>query len=137
MELFTKEQLDQLYRNGSPMHTGKDHFPVIKLFIPDAQCTWLITEMIDDETLFGLCDLGMGVPELGYVNIEELKSIRGPLKLKIERDLFFEAKHPLSVYTEAARWNQLIVCNEKELLTAKNRTSKKSNSLNLKLNNTF
>lgn len=121
MELFTKEQQEQLIRNGSPQHSGKDHNPVVKLFTPDAQGTWLITEMIDDETLFGLCDLGMGFPELGYINIEELKSVRGLLSLPIERDLFFDAKYPISVYAEAARWNQCVVYNERELIEAQQR----------------
>ncbi|MBK7853708.1 MAG: DUF2958 domain-containing protein [Bacteroidetes bacterium] len=125
MELFTKEQQEQLVRNGSPQHSGKDHNPVVKLFTPDAQCTWLITEMIDDKTLFGLCDLGMGFPELGYINIEELKSVRGLLSLPIERDLFFEAKYPISVYAEAARWNQCVLYNERELIAAEMRLKPK------------
>ncbi|WP_409049689.1 DUF2958 domain-containing protein [Runella sp. MFBS21] len=28
---------------------------------------------------YGLCDLGRGFPELGYVSLEELKSIQYPL----------------------------------------------------------
>ena len=28
---------------------------------------------------FGLCDLGIGCPELGYVSLSELKSVRGRL----------------------------------------------------------
>jgi Protein of unknown function (DUF2958) len=38
-----------------------DFKPVVKLFTPDAQCTWLLTEL-DDGLLFGLCDLGKGEP---------------------------------------------------------------------------
>ncbi|MBR0868248.1 DUF2958 domain-containing protein [Bradyrhizobium diazoefficiens] len=45
------------------------HVPVAKFFARDAQATWLITEVDPDEPdrLFGLCDLGQGCPELGYV----------------------------------------------------------------------
>ncbi len=46
-----------------------DHLPVVKFFDPTGAATWLITEMMQDEPdiLFGLCDLGLGCPELGYV----------------------------------------------------------------------
>lgn len=44
---------------------------------------------------FGLCDLGMGFPELGSVSISEIQSVRGNLGLPIERDKYFEATHPL------------------------------------------
>lgn len=51
-----------------------DFRPVVRLFTPDAQATWLLTE-IDPEApmiAFGLCGLGMGYPELGYVSLEEI-----------------------------------------------------------------
>ncbi|MBK7856653.1 MAG: hypothetical protein IPJ79_18710 [Bacteroidetes bacterium] len=35
--------------------------------------------------------------------------------------MFFDAKYPISVYAEAARWNQCVVFNERELVNAKNR----------------
>ena len=34
---------------------------------------------------FGLCDLGLGEPELGYVTLHELAAARGPLGLPLER----------------------------------------------------
>jgi len=81
-----------------------DHVPVVKLFNPCGAATWLITEMMPDgDSLFGLCDLGFGCPELGYVSLAEIESVKGPLGLGIERDLHFEARFPLSVYAEAAR----------------------------------
>jgi integrase len=48
-------------------------------------------ELDSDGLAFGLCDLGMGEPELGYVSLTELRTVRGKLGLPIERDL------PLSV----------------------------------------
>jgi Protein of unknown function (DUF2958) len=51
-----------------------DFVPVVKLFTPDAGCTWLLTE-IDPENpdiAYGLCDLGLGCPELGSVSLSEL-----------------------------------------------------------------
>ena len=82
-----------------------DVAPVVKLFTPDAGCTWLLTELDPDDPdlAFGLCDLGLGCPELGYVSLSELASVRGCLKLPVERDLYFVADRPLSEYAAQAR----------------------------------
>lgn len=103
---LTDDQFAKLLANGSPAETGKDHVPVVKLFTPDAQATWMLTEIVPDEPdiAFGLCDVGLGFPELGYVSLLELSEIRGRLELPIERDTNFEGKHPLSIYAEAARF---------------------------------
>lgn len=54
----------------------RDHPPVIKLFNPAGPATWLICAMeADGDILFGLCDLGFGEPELGYVSLEELREV--------------------------------------------------------------
>jgi Protein of unknown function (DUF2958) len=52
---------------------------------------------------FGLCDLGLVCPELGYVSLTELRSVRGKLGLPIECDLHFEADKPTSAYADEAR----------------------------------
>jgi Protein of unknown function (DUF2958) len=80
-----------------------DFKPVVKLFTPDAQCAWLLTELGLDDIAFGLCDVGLGTPELGYVSMRELRELRGPLGLPIERDLHFEADKPISAYADEAR----------------------------------
>lgn len=80
-----------------------DLAPVVKLFNPCGAATWLVTELQDDDdTLFGLADLGFGCPELGYFSLNEIASIRLPFGLGIERDLSFRGLFPLSVYAEAA-----------------------------------
>lgn len=82
-----------------------DPWPVVKLFTPDAGATWLLTE-IDPESpsiTFGLCDLGLGFPELGCVSLDELATVRGMLRLPIELDTAFRAAQPLSAYAAAAR----------------------------------
>jgi hypothetical protein len=83
-----------------------DFHPVVKLFTPDAGCTWLLTE-IDPENndlAFGLCDLGMGCcPEIGSVSLEEIAALRGQLGLPVERDLYFEATKSLNAYANEAR----------------------------------
>jgi len=81
-----------------------DFKPVVKLFTPDAQCTWLLTEIDEGTDLaFGLYDLGLGCPELGYVSLDELRTERGKLGLAVERDLHFDADKPISVYADEAR----------------------------------
>ena len=78
--------------------------PVVKYFYPAGSATWLISEIDDDgDGLFGLCDLGMGHPELGYVSLSELKAAKGPLGLGIERDLHWSADRTLSEYADVAR----------------------------------
>jgi hypothetical protein len=105
MTLFTQEQTEKLLANCQEQivnndagHPDIDFKPVVKLFTPDAQCTWLLTELDSDRLLFGLCDLGLGCPELGYVSLIELRTVRGKLGLPIERDLHFEADKPISGY---------------------------------------
>ena len=96
----------RLLANGAA-ETETDHYPVVKLFNPCGAATWIITEMMEDgDTLFGLCDLGFGTPELGYVSLAEIESVKGPFGLGIERDLHFRPLFPLSVYAEAARFTR-------------------------------
>ncbi|MCK1389008.1 DUF2958 domain-containing protein [Bradyrhizobium sp. 21] len=84
---------------------GTDHWPVAKIYTPDGAATWLISEIDPDhpDRLFGLCDLGLGIPELGYVSLAELSALRGPLRLAVERDRQFVADKPLSAYASEAR----------------------------------
>jgi hypothetical protein len=88
-----------------------DHQPVAKFFTPDAAATWLISEADpgDPDRLFGLCDLGLGEPELGWVSLAELSALRGPLGLPVERDLHFSANKLLSAYTLEARLHRRII----------------------------
>jgi hypothetical protein len=81
-----------------------DPMPVIKLFNPLGAATWLATELDeDDDTLFGLADLGFGCPELGSFSLSEIASVRLPFGLGIERDLGFESRHRLSIW---AAWSR-------------------------------
>jgi len=105
MKLFTKQQFDQLVENGKPENQDKDHYPAVKLFLPGTACTWLLTE-IDHEyptIAFGLCDLGVGFPELGSVSLTEIQEVKSLFYTTVERDLFFKAIYPISVYAETAR----------------------------------
>ncbi|ARK63663.1 DUF2958 domain-containing protein [Burkholderia pseudomallei] len=105
--LITDEHRFQLLANGreSLQNSDFDPAPVVKLFTPDAGATWLLTEIDPDDHdhAFGLCDLGMGMPELGWVSLQELATVRGKLGLPIERDLHFRAEKRLSAYAREAR----------------------------------
>ena len=106
MKLITNEQRTKLLDNGTATARGeeRDPHPVVKLFTPDAQATWLLTELdpTEPDLAFGLCDLGLGSPELGYVRLSELAALRGPLGLAVERDRYFSANRPLSAYAREA-----------------------------------
>ena len=112
MTLFTTTQRNRLFDNGRQNSeriatTGDtiDFKPVVKLFTPDANCTWLLSE-IDPERpdiAFGLCDLGMGCPELGSVSLSELRALRGRLGLPVERDCHFTPAMTLAAYAAAAQ----------------------------------
>jgi hypothetical protein len=116
MTPFTQKQTEKLLANCQEQiinndagHSDIDFKPVVKLFTPDAQCTWLLTELGLDDIAFGLCDLGMGTPELGFVSMHELRDLRGPLGLPVERDLHFDAAKTLSAYADEARAHGRIV----------------------------
>ena len=109
MQLLTKEIKAKLIKNHQKQAIAslKDKYiefkPVVKYF-GGSSCTWLITEMLDDDdTLFALCDLGLGCPELGYVSLRELESLKfPPFGLGVERDLYFTASKTLSQYHNEA-----------------------------------
>jgi hypothetical protein len=110
MQLLTQELREKLLANGrqqQPLRGTEaeiDFKPVVKLFTPDAGATWLLTELDPDDPdiAFGLCDLGVGSPELGSVLISELALVRGALGLPPERDLYFRADKTLSAYAAEA-----------------------------------
>lgn len=105
--LITDEQRVLLLANGRELLQTADFdpTPVVKLFTPDASATWLLTEIDPDDHdhAFGLCDLGLGSPEMGWVSLQELTTVRGRLGLPVERDLHFRAEKRLSAYARDAR----------------------------------
>jgi len=112
MSLLTDTQRAHLLANGRTNAARNaadqdelDFVPVVKLFTPDANATWLLTELDpgDNDIAFGLCDLGLSCPELGYVSLSELAEVRGRLGLPVECDRHFQANKPLNVYTDEAQ----------------------------------
>ena len=134
--IFVPTHLWERLVANSKAPDGTDHVPVVKFFDPAGAATWLITEVMDDEDLlFGLCDLGMGSPELGYVSLKELKETKNRLSIHLERDLYFSARYPLSVYAEAARKAERIVEDETSLAEAASRLAT-NDPQNILTNNT-
>ncbi len=96
MKLLTKaieKALPPLYANED----NPDPNIIVKFFNPCGAATWYITEGQwegeptngnpgEDFLMFGLCDLGMGYPELGYVSLNEMQAVKGPLGIGLERD---------------------------------------------------
>ena len=102
MILLTPELHERLLANGR-LH-DVDHVPVVKFFNPVGAATWLATELDeDDDTLFGLADLGFGCPELGSFSLIEMASARLAFGLGTESDLCFEGTVQLSGCAEAGR----------------------------------
>ncbi|URG49318.1 DUF2958 domain-containing protein [Pectobacterium quasiaquaticum] len=105
--LITADERAQLLANGQARAAdrGIDPKPVVRLFTPDAHATWLLAALdpADDDTAWGLIDLGIGMPELGTVKLSDLAGIVGPHQQPIRRDLYFRASRPLSEYVQLAQ----------------------------------
>jgi Protein of unknown function (DUF2958) len=110
MTFISTAQRQKLLENGRAQRAAIDRQdqvldfqPVVKLFTADGNATWRLTELNPDIDLaFGLCDLGLGEPELGYVSLKELSAARGPLGLPLECDLHFAPTLTISAYAERA-----------------------------------
>lgn len=110
MKLLTKEIEARLRANARLPEREKARLrPALKLFNPCGAATWLITELAEDgDTMFGLCDLGLGHPELGCVSLSEIAGVRTRLGLGVERDLHFRASKTLAEYHDDALAKQRI-----------------------------
>ncbi len=111
--VITKKEWQKLLDNAQGRNKdGHDPKPVVKMFGGSAG-TWLFSEARvygDDIEMFGLCDPGLGFPELGYASLNELLSIRfKPFGLPIERDKFWKAQGTLREYADAAHTARRIV----------------------------
>ncbi len=107
MKLLTALQRKKLIENFHKSEANDnaiDHSPVVKMFNPCGSATWLFHEMNPDgDLLFGLCDLGMGSPEIGHVSLAELEAIELPLGMKIERDRHFKSNVSITEWAVESR----------------------------------
>ena len=99
MKLLTQEIRKKLPPSYSQDGKGGKAIAYLKLFTPDSSWTWWVIEggPITDENgqevdfqFFGLVDGQF--KELGYFNLSELETVRGPMGLPIERDLYWQPK---------------------------------------------
>ncbi|RRH85624.1 DUF2958 domain-containing protein [Variovorax beijingensis] len=68
MFLLTEEQRTQMLSNGAARTRGEhtDPYPVLKLYTPDGDLSWVLSELdVDGDLAYGLIDVGTGFPELG------------------------------------------------------------------------
>lgn len=104
MNLFTHTDIERLYFNGLRSETGKDHFPVVKLFRPNSNDIWLFSELNPNNTLMflGLSGKGLGSLYVGYTDYRELISGKNDPANRVMRDPHFSPRHRMSVYISAA-----------------------------------
>jgi len=93
MKLLTKtieKKLPVLYSTENiPSEEKVVH---VKFFTPWTNWTWYGIEYDAEQRLFfGYINDGYG-KELGYFSLTELESVRGPVGLKIERDMYWDAR---------------------------------------------
>ena len=105
-KLLTKSNVQKLNNNrvlaDASIKEDKlfDPEPIVKLFDCMGPSTWLLSEMDESGYAFGLCDMGWGEPELGYVSVHELMDVLG---IRLERDRYWQADGKMSEYATAAR----------------------------------
>ena len=114
-DLLGAARLAALRANSKHCHqNGHDPQPVVHLYLPGSSHQWLLTEIhTEDDVAFGLCDLGMGFPELGYVDLREVLAAAWSVDIEPRCNLAFRPVAPLSVYAEQARRAQRIVLSWK------------------------
>jgi len=90
VKLLTKEISKQLPPLYSQDKLGGRAIAYVKFFTPDSNWTWWAIEFDGEDTFFGLVEGHF--KELGYFSLSELQSLRGPLGLPVERDLYWQPK---------------------------------------------
>ena len=99
MKILTQEILAAFKKQGKTGNkSAKDIKIVLKLFSPVGAATWYIYEKETDDIYWAFVNLGdYEMSECGTVSMNELISLRLPLGLHIERDMYFK---PLSMSLE-------------------------------------
>lgn len=90
MKLLTQQIRKKLPPLYSQDGKGGKAVVYLKLFCPDSNWTFFATEFDGKDTFFGLVH-GFE-KEFGYFSLKELESVKGPMGLPIERDLYFKPK---------------------------------------------
>ena len=98
MKLLTKEIIAEFKKIGLQENKkSEDVICVAKFFDPTGSWTWYATELYSSgATFFGLVD-GFEL-EWGNFSLSELQSVKGPLGLGIERDMYCGTPKKLSEF---------------------------------------
>jgi hypothetical protein len=90
MKLMTKEIEKRFAQVGSQDEVGDDAIVIAKFFNPAGRGTWYATEYdAERKVFFGWVSIfGDECDEWGEFSLEELETLRLPLGMKIERDLY-------------------------------------------------
>lgn len=91
MKLMTKELEKRFAEVASQDGKGYDAIVIAKYFHPAGSWTWYATEYDPKEKMFFGYVKGFE-DEFGYFSLAEMESIKGPLGLGIERDLYFKER---------------------------------------------
>ncbi|SUO90249.1 DUF2958 domain-containing protein [Suttonella indologenes] len=106
--LIPKDLIAIMQANHLKSDEKYDLRPVVHLYLPGTRCQWLLTEIDTDlDMAFGLCDLGIGSPKLGYMSLHEV--LKSTSWLMINPD--FVGVAPLSEYACRAMDADQIVIN--------------------------
>ena len=106
--LFPATQWERLVLNGrASADKEQDHQPVVRVVTANLapQDVWVLSEVTpnDPDIGFGLCDLGQGFPELGYVSLDEVISTCNARGIRLLCDPSFQPNVPVSQVAEEAR----------------------------------
>jgi len=104
MKLLTKANKTALLPLGGS-EGEVDPVIQVKFFTPDSSWTWYVIEYDGEDRMFGYVESAAFANyggELGYFSFTEIKSVRGPFGLPVERDTGFTPA-PLSSVTRTVR----------------------------------
>ena len=97
MKLLTKAIIKQLPALGATDDQGTQALAQVKFFTPDSSWTWYAAEFDAKDIFYGLV-IGH-YKEYGTFSLSELQSVRGALRLPVERDRHFRPT-PLGALSE-------------------------------------
>lgn len=89
MNLLNQTLLNRFKELGT--QDVKDPIVVTKFFASWSRWTWYATSYNEETGQFFGIVCGTHI-ELGYFSLQDLKSLRGPLGLPVERDLYWKEK---------------------------------------------
>lgn len=104
-ELLTDEQMEKLKQIGLSEQESENQIPIVRLHIPGKEAYWLFSCIISDteQMAYGIFEIGLGNPELGYFDLNEIAELKFKGGLELENDLQFKGERSLMKYAEIAQ----------------------------------